>query len=348
MRKRVLLLALTFMMMSLCIPAFARQPERDTTVALRDNPSELIEKVMSYDMTHEEEIEFHKKLVESEYVIEIGKISKKTKATSDEYKNYSNKKTYKVPEGISLKELIARLPGVKTDKDGKLITSQRKDTVEIFNFNNHLADTEYWRLPLYVFGTYRKPVYTLDSKIRNGTAFVKIVNNSSPVRNSNHANIVIYYYQNVAYDAIGGNSEYVDLGLSVKWASRNVGAAGPEEMGDLYLRDYVDDDVLGDSWSMPTTDEINELIEYCTWTRASVNGQIGFLITSNKPGYTDRSIFLPYFFFGTSGDMGYWADSSDPGSSDRSATLWINLYEDHFNSGYCYRHWKLPVRPVCP
>ena len=97
-----------------------------------------------------------------------------------------------------------------------------------------------------------------------------------------------------------------------------------------------------------TTDEINELIEYCTWTRASVNGQIGFLITSNKPGYADRSIFLPYFFFGTSGDMGYWADSSDPGSSDRSATLWINVYEDYFNSGYCYRHWQLPVRPVCP
>ena len=125
MRKRVLLLALTFMMMSLGIPAFARQPERDTTVALRNNPAELIEKVKSYDMTHEEAIEFHKKLVESEYVIEIGKISKKTKATSDEYKNYSNKKTYKVPEGISLKELIARLPGVKTDKDGKLITSQK-------------------------------------------------------------------------------------------------------------------------------------------------------------------------------------------------------------------------------
>jgi hypothetical protein len=151
----------------------------------------------------------------------------------------------------------------------------------------------------------------------------------------------------VSYDAIGGNSEYVDLGLSVKWASRNLGAAGPEEMGDLYLRYYVDDVLLGDSWRMPTTDEINELIDNCTWTRASVNGQIGFLITSNKPGYTDRSIFLPYFFFGTSGYMGYWSGSIDPGSSDRSATLWINVYEDLFNSGYCYRNWKLPVRPVC-
>lgn len=195
MRKRVFLLALTSVLMSLCIPAFAQQPQGDSTVALRDVTAELIEKVKSYDMTHEEAIEFHKKLVESEYVIEIGKISKKTKVTSQEYKNFSNKKTYKVSEGISLKELISRLPGVKTDKDGKLITSQRK--------------------------------------------------------------------------------------------------------------------------------------------------------TSNKAGYTDRSIFLPYFFFGTSGDMGYWADSFDPGSPNRSATLWINVYEDYFNSGYCYRNWELPVRPVC-
>ena len=56
---------------------------------------------------------------------------------------------------------------------------------------------------------------------------------------------------------------------------------------------------------------------------------------------------VAYFFFGTSGDMGYWADSFDPSSPNRSATLWINVYEDYFNSGYCYRHWQLPVRPVC-
>ena len=341
------MLALTSALMSLSIPACAQQSQSDSTVALKDITADLIEKVKSYDMTHEEVIEFNKKLVESEFVIEIGKISKKTKATSEEYKNYSNKKTYKVPEGITLKELISRLPGVKTDKDGKLITSQRKDTVDNIGFNRHLAFTDYWGLPLEVFGKDKQPIYTLDSKIKNGTAFVKIENNSSPISNSNSASIVIEYYQNVSYDAIGGNSEYVDLGLSVKWASRNLGAAGPEEMGDLYLRYYVDDVLLGDSWRMPTTDEINELIDNCTWTRASVNGQIGFLITSNKPGYTDRSIFLPYFFFGTSGDMGYWSGSIDPGSSDRSATLWINVYEDLFNSGYCYRNWKLPVRPVC-
>lgn len=32
----------------------------------------------------------------------------------------------------------------------------------------------------------------------------------------------------------------------------------------------------GGSWRMPTSDEISELIENCTWTWASVNGEIGF------------------------------------------------------------------------
>ena len=113
--------------------------------------------------------------------------------------------------------------------------------------------------------------------------------------------------------------EFVDLGLSVKWATCNVGADRPEDAGDLYswgetetkrspltykfsdgqggLTKYdgtdgksvldPEDDVAhvkwGGTWRMPTSDEISELIENCTWTWASVNGEIGFLITSNKP-----------------------------------------------------------------
>lgn len=74
---------------------------------------------------------------------------------------------------------------------------------------------------------------------------------------------------------VGGNSDYVDLGLSVKWASRNVGAAGPEEIGDFYFWGETETKLDG-SWRMPTSDEISELIENCTWTWALVNGEIGF------------------------------------------------------------------------
>ena len=226
-------------------------------------------------------------------------------------------------------------------------------------------------------------IYEEDTKLSSGTAFVKIKKKSSS-RHRHGADIVIEYYQNVPYDMVGGNSDYVDLGLSVKWATRNVGATGPEQIGGYYswgetetkqgiessltykFRDGhkyngtdgktvldPEDDVahvkLGGSWRMPTSDEISELIENCTWTWASVNGEIGFLITSNKPGYTDRSIFLPYYYAGTSGDVAYWSGSFNASSNDNDATasLWICL-DGHIRSGYCFRSWQLPVRPVYP
>ncbi|MBO7050632.1 MAG: hypothetical protein J6W42_08470 [Bacteroidaceae bacterium] len=176
---------------------------------------------------------------------------------------------------------------------------------------------------------------------------MKIKNRSSS-RRRHGADIVIEYYQDVPYDMIGGNSDYVDLGLGVKWATRNVGASGPEEIGGYYSWGETESK-LGGSWRMPTSDEISELIENCTWTWASVNGEIGFLITSNKQGYTDRSIFLPYYYAGTSGDVGYWSGSFNANSNDIDATacLWV-CFDGHIRSGYCYRHWELPVRPVCP
>ena len=135
--------------------------------------------------------------------------------------------------------------------------------------------------------------------------------------------------------------EYVDLGLSVKWATCNVGAAYPEKAGGFFawgetepiterninnykfckgnhrsFTKYCTDDKLGDQgftdnkitldleddvanvmwggdWRIPTADECQELIENCTCTMDSINGVKGFRVTSNVPGYTDRSIFFP-------------------------------------------------------
>ena len=127
--------------------------------------------------------------------------------------------------------------------------------------------------------------------------------------------------------------EYVDLGLSVKWATCNVGAANPEEVGGLFAwgetepkSDYsystykfskngskgsytkysdndnktvldLEDDVAhvkwGGSWRMPTWEEMDELRKECTWTWTELNGIEGFRVTSKKTGYEDRSIFLP-------------------------------------------------------
>ena len=119
--------------------------------------------------------------------------------------------------------------------------------------------------------------------------------------------------QSPATGAINGH-DYVDLGLSVKWATCNIGADKPEDYGDyfawgeaetksVYNKDnsatygktsYTFLDAAsaqwGSSWRMPTKDEFQELIDNCTWQWTTVGGHNGYMVTSKKNG---NSIFLP-------------------------------------------------------
>lgn len=123
--------------------------------------------------------------------------------------------------------------------------------------------------------------------------------------------------------------ESVDLGLSVKWATCNVGASKPEEYGDYFAwgetkpKDSYDwstyfdtndggdtffkyedksykkttldlsDDAAsvnwGGSWRMPTSNELDELGKKCTWTWTTLNGVNGYRVI----GPNGNSIFLP-------------------------------------------------------
>jgi len=383
MRKKFLLIALVSMMMSLCIPACGQQPQSDSILT-----ADIIANVKPYVKSLE--------TVFDRYVIEIGDISEETMARRSGSEQYTER-TYKVPEGITFKELVFSLPGLKKNKLGRLITKEEEKTVRTILFNyqlvlnrnpRHEFYTKSSKLEFFPFSVSenRDLNYTADTKLYNGTVYVKIKDRPKSQYPIPGADLIIEYYPNVSYDAIGGNSDYVDLGLSVKWATRNVDAAKPEEMGGLYMwgetvvkpgiegsltykfRDGYggynkyngtdgkivldpEDDVahvkLGGSWRMPTTDEIKELMENCTWIWASVNGQIGYLVTSNIPGYTDHSIFLPYFFFGSSGDMDYWSGSLSPNSPGGGGSFSINVYEDYIEMGSSTRTWELPVRPVC-
>ena len=122
-------------------------------------------------------------------------------------------------------------------------------------------------------------------------------------------------------------AEAIDLGLSVKWASWNVGATAPEESGDYFVwsetsprssydgsfttdvlpiselksRGIIDSDGnltasydaatanWGEKWRMPTIDEIDELIVNCTYKWTTYNGVSGQLYI----GPNGKSIFLP-------------------------------------------------------
>lgn len=165
--------------------------------------------------------------------------------------------------------------------------------------------------------------------------------------------------------------EFVDLGLSVKWAVCNVGASFPEEAGNYYswsstkpnvMLDYPDIDPLtaiegtrydaaytswGGSWRMPTDAEIMELIEKCVWIWTTSNGVNGYKVT----GPSGKSIFLPAAGSLTA-DLGAFNETGLYWSADRCASPYeYNGYGLHFTKREVHMTgWNLPdlftIRPV--
>ena len=168
------------------------------------------------------------------------------------------------------------------------------------------------------------------------------------------------------------NHEYVDLGLSVNWATCNVGSNRPEDFGiivawgetspkssytwnnykyrisgtnsgNIKLSKYVTerwagsvdnkkkleliDDVAnvlwGDGWRMPQKKEYEELLNHCSWNWTSQNGIKGYIVTSKKAGFTNRSIFFPvdinHLYHNT-----YWSGSINYAQSTMAWYLCFN------------------------
>ena len=171
--------------------------------------------------------------------------------------------------------------------------------------------------------------------------------------------------------------DWVDLGLSVKWATCNVGATSPEEYGDHYAWGeistkslYTEDnsktygksmsDISGNAnydaaianwggnWRMPTYDELDELNAKCTWTWTTHNYVNGYKVTSKKNG---NSIFLPaagcrydgslYY----AGSFGYYWGST-PGSNAYSAYSLKFDSGSHNTDNFSGRDYGFSVRPV--
>ncbi len=159
--------------------------------------------------------------------------------------------------------------------------------------------------------------------------------------------------------------DYVDLGLSVKWATCNVGADSLEEYGEYYEwgatstnGDYAqvsydikgtDMDVAhvkwGGDWRMPTKEEFNELIEKCEWERTGS----GYEVT----GPNGNSIYLPAAGYCRGGTLYYagsycfyWSSSTCSGSLQDAYGL--TFYGDYLGADYSYRFVGFAVRPVLP
>ena len=195
--------------------------------------------------------------------------------------------------------------------------------------------------------------------------------------------------------------EAVDLGLSVMWATCNVGAYKPEKYGDYfawgeteykmdnsssykyeegshltkycYNSDYgtvdsiytleAEDDVAtvkwGGDWRMPTQSEFQELKKNCTIIWTTKNGVYGCLITSNIPGYSDSSIFLPAagwrydIYYTHGGECNYWSSSLSDDMNSRYAYSYYAYSYDYqsiiiYDASSRQRSLEFSVRPVYP
>jgi len=137
-------------------------------------------------------------------------------------------------------------------------------------------------------------------------------------------------YQIIGFTPLSSMTEMVngkecaDLGLSVKWATCNVGANNPEDYGGYYAWGETDEKdsyswntykycsgssstcinlgdnicgtqydvaqtVFGSSWTLPTKEEMDELRTKCDWVWTTKNGINGYKVFGDNGNY----IFLP-------------------------------------------------------
>ena len=148
--------------------------------------------------------------------------------------------------------------------------------------------------------------------------------------------------------------EYVNLGLSVKWATCNIGADNSYDYGD-YLAWSSTDPVTaswGSNWRMPTSDELKELMNNCTWTwydsgNDEFNGVAGYKVSSKTIRYAGNYIFLPAagnyspdaYLVGTEG---YYFSSTLDGIYVKGLLMW----NSNKTIGSVSRTDKMSIRPV--
>ncbi|MBO5809355.1 MAG: hypothetical protein J6R32_00850, partial [Bacteroidales bacterium] len=182
------------------------------------------------------------------------------------------------------------------------------------------------------------------------------------------------------------NHEYVDLGLSVKWATCNVGATSAEAYGNYYAwgetttkseyteencstyglsnselqsQGYIDGEGKltaqydaatanwGGDWRMPTSAEQEELLNNCTWTWTTQNGVNGY----NVKGPNGNSIFLPaagYRMWSSLNVAGGYGCywRSAPSASNSCYAYCLGFNSDYHIMDFSSRYVGQSVRPV--
>lgn len=162
----------------------------------------------------------------------------------------------------------------------------------------------------------------------------------------------------------------IDLGLSVKWADRNIDAANSYMFGNLlawgdpiginlgeknYLKPDTPTDISGTKldiarrewkgkWRLPTLDEMKELIEKCKWEWTAISGNYGYRVI----GPNGNHIFLPasgckftYSEVFKENETGMYWTSTQKGKGKiwclMFASKFYDIYNGKYNEGYSIR-----------
>jgi hypothetical protein len=173
-----------------------------------------------------------------------------------------------------------------------------------------------------------------------------------------NTSINLAWNSNCPYWKSGSNtsakfSKYVPTGKTSYWDGSG---STPDNKTTLDLEDDAARVNMGGSWRMPTKAELTALtnINNCTWTwydNYNSSGVAGYLVTSNKTGYTSNSIFLPVAGrrggtdFESVGEKGYyWSSSIDTDSPQYG--WFLNLSSSNISMSYSGRPNGNPVRAV--
>lgn len=177
--------------------------------------------------------------------------------------------------------------------------------------------------------------------------------------------------------------EYVEMGDGLKWATCNVGASTPEEVGSLFawgettskstytLENYKwykdgnytkynptdtrqilnkEDDAAtanwGGTWRTPTNNDIFKLLDYCkcTWDDA----RNGYVLTSESPGYEGNTLFFPSPDYNPTIYKGlYWTSFVNVNRHVEKANV-FSIIKSNGMVGLSStpRYLGLPIRPV--
>lgn len=145
------------------------------------------------------------------------------------------------------------------------------------------------------------------------------------------------YLKELDFSSISGvvnGHEFIDLGLSVKWATCNVGASNESDFGEYFNYPVINQkDWSG--WRLPTKDEYEELLRDCSWSWTRVNDSMGYLVV----GKNGNSIFIPAAGNNRihANEKGwYWTSTPFNETQNKQSVLYISENEKKLAWSLCY------------